>query len=386
MRNRPAPNAGPLTAVLAIWACSACAPGAPSSPDATTGAIRVEVVTSGSEVPDAYQVSVDAGQAHSVASTGNLTFQGILPGQHSVELVSIPFNCAVDGSNPREAAVAEAGTTEVSFSVSCEAAPPGDLAVTTATSGDDLDTGYSVVIDGGTPVAIGANTTLTFEDLDDGNHTVELTNVASNCTVSGSNPRTVNVPAGGTGSTTFDVGCEGLTGDLAVTTATSGVEPDPDGYAVVVDGVVRGSIGTDDIAVFPGLPVGARNVELAALADNCAVQGDNPRTLPIFDGQTTPTTFAVVCAITTGSIEVTVSTSGLIQDPDGYTLDLDGIETLDVDVDDTATFTDVAEGRHIITLADIASNCEVDDDNPVEVDVTAGKAAVVGFDVDCSLF
>lgn len=298
MRNRPVTNNRALTAVLAVWAFSACAPDAPSSPDATTGSIRVEVATNGAGAPESYEVTVDDAERRSVVPNGNLTFRGIIPGSHSVELVSIPFNCAVEGANPRETIVAEATTSEVSFSVSCEAVPRGNLAVTTTTSGEDLD---------------------------------------------------------------------------------------PDGYEIEIDGAPSGAIGTDDTRVFSGLPTGDRLVELTGLAVNCAVQGDNPRVRTITDGQTTLTTFAVVCAITTGSIEVTVSTSGPFADSDGYTVDLDGEETRTVDPDDRVTFTGVAEGRHVVTLRDIASNCDVEDDNPVEVDVTAGKTAEVDFDVGCSL-
>lgn len=299
MRNRPVTSIRtPAVVALVVWALAACAPGAPSSPDATAGAIRVEVTTSGTGAPEAYEVTLDGGQARSIAANGTLTYQEISPGSHSVELASVPFNCVVEGANPRETVVAEAGTSEVSFSVSCEAAPQGSLAVTTTTSGEDLD---------------------------------------------------------------------------------------PDGYEIEIDGTPSGTIGTDETRLFANLPTGDRLIELTGLAGNCAVQGDNPRIRTVSDGQTTLTTFAVACVITTGAIEVKVSTSGPFPDSDGYTVDLDGEETRAVDPDDTVTFTGVAEGRHVITLRDIASNCDVEDDNPVEIDVTAGETATVEFDLDCGI-
>lgn len=298
MRNWPASNTGPLTAVMAVSALSACAPGAPSSPDATAGSIRVEVTTTGTGAPEVYDVIVDGGQPRPVGPNASLTLQGILPGTHSVELSAVPFNCVVDGTNPRETTVAEATTSEVSFAVSCEAVPRGNLAVTTTTSGEDID---------------------------------------------------------------------------------------PDGYEVEIDGISSGAIGTADTRVFSDIPTGDRLVELTGLAENCAVQGDNPRLRTIIDGQTTLTTFAVACMITTGAIEVTVSTSGPLQDSDGYTVDLDGAETRDVDPDDTVTFAGVTEGSHTVTLTGIASNCEVDDENPVVVNLTAGDTAEVEFDVRCRL-
>ena len=64
-----------------------------------------------------------------------------------------------------------------------------------------------MAVDGGPGQAIGINSSVTFTNLAAGSHRVALTNVASNCTVSGSNPQTVTVPSGGTVSTTFSVSC-----------------------------------------------------------------------------------------------------------------------------------------------------------------------------------
>lgn len=299
MRNWPASNAAPLTAVLAIWACGACTPGAPSSPDDTTGSILIEVSSGGVEVPDGFQVAVDDDQAGSVSSNGSVTLQGISPGTHAVGLVAVPSNCVVDEPNPRETVVAEAGTSEVSFLVSCEAVPRGHLSVTTTTSGADLD---------------------------------------------------------------------------------------PDGYDVSVDGGAPTPIGLDDTLTFPDLSVGDHQVELTGLAPNCAIQGENPRSVPVADGQTTPTTFAVVCQVTTGSIRVSVFTSGTFQDMNGYTVDLDGRAVETVEPDGSVTFDPVAPGDHVLTLGDIRSTCEVEGDNPASVTVTAGVTADVEFQVACSLF
>src|SRR5206468_12684517 len=74
-----------------------------------------------------------------------------------------------------------------------------------------------------------------------GSHSVVLSGVAGNCTVSGGTSRTVSVTAGSTASTSYSVSCAPSspgTGSLTVTTATSGAsgDLDPDGYTVSVDG------------------------------------------------------------------------------------------------------------------------------------------------------
>lgn len=88
----------------------------------------------------------------------------------------------------------------------------GTLDVTTATSGSDLDPdGYTVTVDSTTIQAIGTNDTVRFGGLAEGSYTVRLSGVAINCTVGGSNPRTVTVVAGSLTSTSFDVTCTAIT-------------------------------------------------------------------------------------------------------------------------------------------------------------------------------
>jgi hypothetical protein len=85
--------------------------------------------------------------------------------------------------------------------------------VSTSTSGSDLDPdGYTVTVDGETSQSIATNGSVMFTDRDEGDHTVELSDVASNCTVEGDNPRTVTIPPEGRVSTTFFVSCTGAGG------------------------------------------------------------------------------------------------------------------------------------------------------------------------------
>jgi len=82
------------------------------------------------------------------------------------------------------------------------------LTVSTSTSGSSLDPdGYTVTVDGGSARAIGINAGVSYTGLTPGNHTVAISGVATNCTVSGGTSRTVSVPSGGTAATTFSVTC-----------------------------------------------------------------------------------------------------------------------------------------------------------------------------------
>ena len=83
----------------------------------------------------------------------------------------------------------------------------GPLVATTSTSGSSQPSGYTAMVDGSQSQPIGTNGRVTFTSLSAGSHSAALTNVASNCTVNGSNPRTVTVPPGGTITASFSASC-----------------------------------------------------------------------------------------------------------------------------------------------------------------------------------
>jgi hypothetical protein len=95
--------------------------------------------------------------------------------------------------------------------VTSQASPPsgtGDLEVTTATTGENLDPdGYTVTVDGTSSQPVGITGSVTFTDLAAGDHSVELGDIANNCTVSGQNPRDISVPVSGIAQVTFEVSC-----------------------------------------------------------------------------------------------------------------------------------------------------------------------------------
>jgi hypothetical protein len=85
----------------------------------------------------------------------------------------------------------------------------GEIEVTIATTGDGTDDdGYVVRLDEDEATEdVDVDDELTFEDVEAGSHTVELTDVASNCTVDGDNPRNVTVESGEAAPVEFAVTC-----------------------------------------------------------------------------------------------------------------------------------------------------------------------------------
>src|SRR2546430_4619151 len=73
-----------------------------------------------------------------------------------------------------------------------------------------------------------------------GSHTVTLSGAPSNCSVSGGTSQTVNVATGQTATASFSINCVALTGNVTVSTTTSGSDQ-PSGYTVSVTG--GGKIG-----------------------------------------------------------------------------------------------------------------------------------------------
>jgi glucose/arabinose dehydrogenase len=187
----------------------------------------------------------------------------------------------------------------VSFGQSPPVDGTGDLTVTTSTTGSDIPATYTLNASGPGGSAsqpIAPNTSVTFSTIATGDYTVSLSDVPANCTVSGANPRTVTVPAGGTGSTTLAVSCTATTttGNLTVATSTSGSSL-PSGYTVAVDGGPGQAIGVNGSVTFSNLPAGSHGVVLGGVAANCSVSGGTSRTVTVPSGGTSSTAFPVTC-------------------------------------------------------------------------------------------
>jgi hypothetical protein len=91
----------------------------------------------------------------------------------------------------------------------------------------------------------------------------------------------------GAGEATITATCEGKSGTasmtvtitLTVTVSTSGPDPDPNGFIVRLDDSVWASIPATGVAEFVVASQGPHWVLLADISGNCAVIGENPRTI-----------------------------------------------------------------------------------------------------------
>jgi hypothetical protein len=171
---------------------------------------------------------------------------------------------------------------------------------------------------------------------------------------------------------------------LSVTTATDGIDIDPDGYSLVIDGTETQRIGVAASVVVEQLTDGQHAIELSGLAANCAVQGENPQSVTLRSGSTATASFAVRCSASNGSIQVVTSTDGSGSDPDGFTLLLDAAPWGPIGPAATASVDGLAPGSHSIGLAGLAANCQVNGANPRPVAVSPGQTVEVPFTVTCT--
>jgi Tol biopolymer transport system component len=171
------------------------------------GSIEVTTATTGESLDeDGYLIALDGGTGRPIGVNEMVAFPAVTAGEHVVQLNGAAPNCRVNGDNPLRVTV----TTEaahIDFAVTCEL-PLGTLVISTSTGGINTDSdGYSVAVDGGGGQPIGVNAGLTLTALPVGTHTVELSGIATNCSVSGENPLQASVTNGGTTRVSFQVGC-----------------------------------------------------------------------------------------------------------------------------------------------------------------------------------
>ncbi len=350
-----------------------------------TGNLRVSTRTSGSSLdPDGYTVTLDGGSPRAVGINASVTYTNLAAGSHQIALSGVAANCTVSGNNPRTVTVPAGGTATPRFSVSC-VTPPGTLTVSTSTTGSSLDPdGYTVTVDGGSPQPIGTNASVNYANLPAGDHAVALADVAPNCTVTGANPETVTVPAGGTATAAFSVSCVTQSGNLTVLTSTSGSSLDPDGYTLALDGGSPQPIGINASVSYTDLPAGSHTIALSGVAPNCTVSGTNPRTVTVPAGGSVTRRFTVSCVDPPGDLTVSTSTTGESLDPDGYTVTVDGGSPQTIGINASVSYTSLAAGDHAVALADVAANCTVSGANPQTVTVLSGGTVAASFATTCT--
>jgi len=115
---------------------------------AAVGNVQIRVATSGAWLPaNAFTVSADGGPGQSIPTNGGLITILIPPGDHSVGLIGLAWNCTVSSPNPATLAVTVGATVQVNFQVACTASAPGGQIAFTSDRGGCLEI-YAMNADG----------------------------------------------------------------------------------------------------------------------------------------------------------------------------------------------------------------------------------------------
>ena len=281
---------------------------------------------------------------------------------------------ACNDSNAPHIVAGGAGVLSVSAPATGKAIPP---------------TGGTVTVDDTAPRSLLLNGTVTYSGLGVGSHAVAFNGLqASNCNLTGPNPLTVDVPTAGTVYAAFPFECFGV-GSIEVTTTTTGVDLDADGYGVAITNAALGGWTfyppANGTSALTDVREGTYGVSLSGVATNCTPASSNPTTVTVVNGQTTHLALAVTC-VAFGAIQVSSTTTGVDLDPNGYTAaaDLAMGGGIAVPTNGSATFTQVGPGTQNVTLSGVAANCAVAGANPVSVTVASGATAQVQFAITCA--
>ena len=376
-------GAGNVVAVAFVVTCV--------EPPSLVGSIRITTSTTGADQDeDGYAVGVGGGAAQPIGVTATATLANIPVGSHQVQLSDITANCTLLGTNPRTVTVADGSVADVTFSVACVARPPsvGAIQVNTATTGAGSDPdGYTVNVDGGAGVHIDINASLPVGDMPPGDHSVGLSGISDNCQLSGENPRSVAVSAGLASLLTFEILCAEVptsTGALDVRITTTGQDLDPDGFDLDIDAGHAQAVGINATITIANLPAGPHSVGLTGLAANCTLEGEKLRSVTVPLGGITEVSFGVTCVAGTGSLAITVVTTGPSGDSDGYEVSVDNGIPQAIAVNGTLIVSELGLGEHVAALTGLAPNCQVMGENPRSVTIIASEETTLGFAVTCT--
>ena len=83
---------------------------------------------------------------------------------------------------------------------------------------------------------------------------------------------------------------------MLIRISTTGVDIDPDGYLLIIEGLSDQTVrvAANSVTTYSGAP-GQASLELADVAENCVVEGDNPRVIVVAAGEGVETTFHIMC-------------------------------------------------------------------------------------------
>jgi hypothetical protein len=240
---------------------------------------------------------------------------------------------------------------------------------------------YDIIVDNGSP-----RTAFVFEPvsyivngLAPGAHEVRLGGVPTSCTF-GTNPRPVNLRGDDTALVVFAIQCPRTTGDLQVNVSTTGPDPDPNGYLLLLGGLGSTFIPSNFSQVLQFIPAGTYSISLSDVAPNCAA--GPAQNITITAGQTSTVAFQVTCT-PVAIVKVVVSTTGTEPDADGILVTVGAATGMRVPANGTFHLR-VPEGTSNWSLGDLQPNCTLAGASSGSLTVAGGDTATITSTATCA--
>ncbi len=108
-------------------------------------------------------------------------------------------------------------------------------------------------------------------------------------------------------------------GAIQVTVTTAGIDVDPDGYSVLLDGRFARRMEATENVVLAAVPPGSHLLAIEDIESNCTI-GDNPRSVSVSGGDTSETSFAVACTGVADSSGISSMDFGGMPGATGWTI------------------------------------------------------------------
>lgn len=289
MSRRVAPIVIAVVVSLVAAACDSTEPRGPGS----------IFISSSTETPEPgssffqYEIIVDNGTPRMANVFETVAFQvnGLAAGDHQVRLGGIPATCNA-GENPRSVNLRGDDTALVVFNIECQRVT-GDLRVNVTTTGPDQDLdGYVMLVGNFTGALLPSSGQVTLPFIFPGTYTLTLTDVASNCTYGGVQNATIT--AGQLTTVNFTVTCTPVA-VLKVVAATSGNDPDIDGYAITTGTAISAARVQANGTTYVRANTGTVNWQLTDIQPNCSIAGSTSGSATVAPGDTVTIDATATC-------------------------------------------------------------------------------------------
>jgi dipeptidyl aminopeptidase/acylaminoacyl peptidase len=169
---------------------------------------------------------------------------------------------------------------------------------------------------------------------------------------------------------------------VQVAVAEGGIS-EADTYRARLDGRSQVRVTSSEGSLFSPVTAGEHLVTLDEYPSHCQVDQGTARTLVVTGGDTAAARFDVSCPSESGGLLIRLSVTGEDQDPNGFTVVLDG-QPLGSGIFGHITFR-AAAGSHTVELSDASPSCQVQGEAARTVAVPRGGTVTVDFEIACTL-